>query len=95
MKRGRKRMYTKPKDNKRDTLRLTIDDMNPKRLNLHIGQELQLEIKKENGDTSIKKAVVKKFYKNHVLCRVNGRFSECFTYNQLSQYSKFRNGAAE
>lgn len=67
-------------------------DMNPQSLCLKIGQRFVIEGRKDNGDKYKKSVELRKFYKNHVLCKVNGIRTECFTYNQLSQLAQVRKG---
>lgn len=54
-------------------------DMNPHKMCLRIGQKLTLP-----ADEGKKTAVIKKLYRNHALCLVNGRFMESYTYNELA-----------
>lgn len=64
--------------------RMTVDDMNPVRLCLYIGQLFQIVKTDNHGNESKKNVQIKKFFKNHALCKVNGRTNECFTYNELA-----------
>lgn len=56
-----------------------------KSIRLHIGQILKLEEKNRNGDMIRKMIQVKKIYRHHVLCRVNGTYNECFSYAEILQ----------
>lgn len=72
---------------------LRKEDMNPKSLCLKVGQTFERIVKSDNGHETRKERIeVRKFYRNHVLCRVNGRKNECFTYNELSQMENIREG---
>lgn len=63
--------------------RMTVDDMNPVMLCLYIGQHFQIVKTDNHGNESKKNVQIKKFFKNHALCKVNGQ-NECFTYNELA-----------
>lgn len=77
---------------KEDVMILKREDMNKRSLCLFIGQRLEITGRRENGDYFRKKLEIIKFYKNHVMCKVNGTRRECFTYNELSQLAEVRNG---
>lgn len=52
-------------------------------IKLHIGQMIKLEETDRNGDRKTKTIQVRKLYRHHVLCRVNGKYNESFPYEQL------------
>lgn len=54
---------------------------------LYIGQMLKLVETNRNGDKIKKTVQIKKLYRHHALCRVNGTYNECFSYNELSLMS--------
>lgn len=60
--------------------RLHVSQMNPATLCIRIGQRITMN-DEENGKRT---AVIKKLYKNHALCLINGRFYESYTYNELA-----------
>lgn len=66
-------------------MRLFAKDMNHRKLGIKVGQTFEIvKIDKVNRQKRVKKAIVKKLYPRHALCLVNGRFRECFTYNELA-----------
>lgn len=62
-----------------------------KSVQLHIGQMIKLEETDRNGDRKKKTIQIKKFYRNHVLCRVNGKYNESFSYEELLRNSGVQN----
>lgn len=54
---------------------LEPEQLEPKSIGLYIGQVFTM--RRPNG---IKKVMIKKFYKNHALCLVNGKYHESVTY---------------
>lgn len=63
---------------------LLAEQVNAKTLHLRVGQIITVQETMPNGDRKKKKAEIRKLYKNHALCRVIGRFNECYTYNELA-----------
>ena len=55
---------------------LQPDDLTPKAINLHIGQLFQRDHDKY---------LIKKFYRNHVLCLVNGKYHTAIKYFDFLQ----------
>lgn len=59
-----------------DRTPITPEGLTSKRIGLYIGQPFKLK----DSDGSVKRVVIKKFYKHHVLCLVNGKYYESFSY---------------
>lgn len=58
-----------------------------KNIQLYIGQMLKLVETNRNGDRIKKTVQIKKIYRHHALCRVNGTYNECFSYDELLSMS--------
>lgn len=72
-------------------VQLMAEDMTPRRLHLYIGQMVDVLLKDENGNYKRKGTIeIRKLYKHHALCKVNGRWNESFTYNELSTMAAVR-----
>ena len=70
------------RDLSRETNMLFVKDINNNALGLRVGQSFRVLSNDEDG--RCKNAVIKKLFQYHALCRVNGRFNECYTYNELA-----------
>lgn len=65
-------------------MRIMIWDMNPRTLGLKTGQVFVIRKKDpKTGEQWDRSVQIKTLYPHHVLCRVSGSFSECFTYSEL------------
>lgn len=72
-------------------IQLTDEDMTPGRLHLYIGKTIAVIFKDEHGNFRKKGTIeIRKLYRHHALCKVNGKWSECFTYNELSTMAAVR-----
>ncbi len=73
-------------------IRLTAEDMTPVRLNLYKGQNISVLFTDEEGNKKKGFVQIRKLYKHHALCKVNGRRNECYSYNELSTLAAVRKG---
>lgn len=73
--------------------KLTEHDMNPRSLKLYVGQILNVSFTDEKSGNRRKGFIqIKKLFEHHALCKVNGKFNECYTYNELSTMVAVREG---
>ena len=89
-------MKTNHKESRQRQVILRASDLTPAKLNLAIGDTAYVykEAPMDEREIGRKRRVtvkVLKLYRNHALCRVNGRYNEAFTYAELAQ-AKVRGG---
>lgn len=70
---------------KKEGSSIKVKDLNPRSIHLYVGQILSaMYYDKDTGERRKRTIQIKKMYKHHALCKVNGRYNESYTYSELS-----------
>lgn len=89
-------MKTNHKEIRQRETVISVSDLTPAKLKLTTGDTAYVFKRAAPDEREVgreKRVPVKilKLYRNHALCRVNGRYNEAFTYAELAQ-AKMRGG---